>query len=314
LNGRGFGKSGIQAAFRFLAFVKPLPGRRMASNKLGDGVEAMNVHFQRDFTSLRNEMVEHAIKSRGVRSELVLNAMRAVAPEAFLPAELREFAYEDAPLPIEESQTISQPYIVALMTEALALQGGEKVLEIGTGSGYAAAILAQIAGEVYSVERIGQLAEKAASRLAALGYHNVHVRHADGTEGWPEHAPYDGIVVAAGGPTIPQSLKEQLKVGGRLIIPIGSDSRSQELVRVTRVSESEYERVDLADVRFVPLIGQEGHRASRRRRPRGRRGHSPESSKEARRRRLPIPANRSNQLKPPSSIGCWPGSATRGSC
>lgn len=218
----------------------------------------MNVHFQRDFTRLRDEMVEHAIKARGVRSELVLNAMRAVAREAFLPAELREFAYEDAPLPIEESQTISQPYIVALMTEALALQGGERVLEIGTGSGYAAAILAQIAGEVYSVERIGQLAEKAASRLAGLGYHNVHVRHADGTEGWPEHAPYDGIVVAAGGPTIPQALKQQLKVGGRLIIPIGSDSRSQELVRVTRVSESEYESVDLADVRFVPLIGQEG--------------------------------------------------------
>jgi protein-L-isoaspartate(D-aspartate) O-methyltransferase len=218
----------------------------------------MDVHFQPDFTRLRDEMVEHAIKARGVRSELVLDAMRAVAREAFLPAELREFAYEDAPLPIEESQTISQPYIVALMTEALALQGGERVLEIGTGSGYAAAILAQIAGEVYSVERIGQLAEKAASRLAGLGYHNVHVRHADGTQGWPEHAPYDGIVVAAAGPTIPQSLKEQLKVGGRLIIPIGSDSRSQELVRVTRVSESEYERVDLADVRFVPLIGQEG--------------------------------------------------------
>src|SRR5579862_5248149 len=126
-----FGESGIQAAFRLLAFVKPLRGRRMASNKLGDGVGSMNVHFQPDFTSLRNEMVEHAIKSRGVRSELVLNAMRAVAREAFLPAELREFAYEDAPLPIEESQTISQPYIVALMTEALALQGGERVLEIG---------------------------------------------------------------------------------------------------------------------------------------------------------------------------------------
>ena len=176
-------------------------------------------------------MVEKAIFRRGVRSELVLNAMRAVPREAFLPDQLREFAYQDSPLPIEESQTISQPYIVAFMTEALALQGGERILEIGAGSGYAAAVLSRIAGEVYTVERIGQLAEKAAARLADLGYHNVHVRHEDGTKGWPEHAPYDGIVVAAGGPEIPESLKEQLKIGGRLVIPIGRDPRVQELVR-----------------------------------------------------------------------------------
>jgi protein-L-isoaspartate(D-aspartate) O-methyltransferase len=211
-----------------------------------------------EFAKLRNEMVEKAIAARGVRSEPVLRAMRSVTREAFLPKELREFAYDDCPLPIEEEQTISQPYIVAFMTEALALQGGEKVLEIGAGSGYAAAVLAEIAGEVYTVERIGQLAEKAASTLADLGYHNVHVLHGDGTKGWREHAPYDGIIVAAGGPKIPDSLKEQLKVGGRLVIPVGSDATVQELVRVIRVSETEFRREDLADVRFVPLIGHEG--------------------------------------------------------
>src|SRR6516162_10055075 len=203
-------------------------------------------------------MVEKAIVARGVRDELVLGAMRGVPREAFLPHQLCEFAYTDCPLPIEEGQTISQPYIVAFMTEALALQGGERVLEIGTGSGYAAAVLAEIAADVYTVERIGQLAEKAASTLADLGYDTVHVLHSDGTKGWPEHAPYDGIIVAAGGPTIPESLKAQLKIGGRLVIPVGRDPKIQELVRVTRISEHEYRREDLADVRFVPLIGDEG--------------------------------------------------------
>ena len=175
-----------------------------------------------------------------------------------MPEQLREFAYEDAPLPIEADQTISQPYIVAFMTEALGLEGGESVLEIGAGSGYAAAVLSRIAGEVYTVERIGQLAEKAASTLADLGYHNVHVLHGDGTKGWPEHAPYDGIIVAAGGPSVPESLKEQLKIGGHLVIPVGRDPKVQELVRVTRISVNEYTQEDLADVRFVPLIGEEG--------------------------------------------------------
>jgi protein-L-isoaspartate(D-aspartate) O-methyltransferase len=203
-------------------------------------------------------MVEKAIFGRGVRSELVLNAMRSVARESFLPAQLREFAYEDAPLPIEEGQTISQPYIVAFMTEALALRGGEKVLEIGAGSGYAAAVLSEIAADVYTVERHGPLAEKAAATLADLEYDNVHVLHGDGTRGWPAHAPYDAIIVAAGGPTIPESLKEQLKIGGRLVIPVGADQHVQELVRVTRIAQSEYRREDLADVRFVPLLGEEG--------------------------------------------------------
>src|SRR6516165_507805 len=211
-----------------------------------------------DFVRRRLDMVEHQIAARGVRSELVLEAMRKVPREEFLPPPLREFAYEDSPLPIAEGQTISQPYIVAFMADALLLRCGEHVLEIGTGSGYAAAVLAEIAANIYSVERIGQLAEKAAVRLAELGYDNVHVLHADGTRGWPEHAPYDAIVVAAGGPKIPESLQQQLKVGGRLVIPVGTEARAQELVRVTRVSKTEFRREDLADVRFVPLLGKEG--------------------------------------------------------
>ena len=211
-----------------------------------------------DFAKLRREMVEHQVYARGVRSEIVLNAMRKVAREAFLPHDMQEFAYDDAPLPIASEQTISQPYIVALMAEALLLEGGEKVLEIGTGSGYAAAVLAEIAGEVYTVERIGQLAEKAATVLADRGYRNVHVLHGDGTLGWADHAPYDAIVVAAGGPKIPDSLRKQLKIGGRLVIPVGGDVRAQELVRVTRIAENEYKREDLADVRFVPLLGAQG--------------------------------------------------------
>ena len=218
----------------------------------------MKARLNIDFRKLREEMVEKAIFARGVRSELVLNAMRSVARESFLPVQLREFAYEDAPLPIEEGQTISQPYIVAFMTEALALRGGEKVLEIGAGSGYAAAVLSEIAADVYTVERHGPLAEKAAATLADLGYDNVHVLHGDGTRGWPAHAPYDAIIVAAGGPTIPESLKEQLKIGGRLVIPVGADPHIQELVRVTRIAQNEYRREDLADVRFVPLLGEEG--------------------------------------------------------
>ena len=211
-----------------------------------------------DFVRRRLDMVEHQIAARGVRSDLVLEAMRKVPREVFLPRSLREFAYEDSPLPIAEGQTISQPYIVAIMADALLLKGGEHVLEIGTGSGYAAAVLAEIAANVYSVERIGQLAEMAAVILAELGYDNVHVLHADGTQGWREHAPYDAIAVAAGGPKIPVSLQQQLKVDGRLVIPVGTEVRAQELVRVTRISETEFRREDLADVRFVPLLGKEG--------------------------------------------------------
>lgn len=220
-----------------------------------------------DFAKARDRMVERYLVHRGIHSRRVLEAMRAVPREHFLPPELKEFAYDDTPLPIAAGQTISQPYIVAMMIEALQLKGGETVLEVGTGSGYAAAVLAQIAGEVYTVERIGQLAEKAASALSSLGIGNVHVLHGDGTLGWPDHAPYDAIVVAAGGPQVPESLKTQLKIAGRLVIPVGRNRRIQELVRVLRTGSNEYTTEDLADVRFVPLLWAEGWIAPRRERP-----------------------------------------------
>ena len=233
-------------------FSSPAP-RRM--------YEAMDVLRDKhpDYRKLRRSMVDRQIAHRGVHAPLVLDAMRNVPREAFLPPDLREFAYEDKPLPIEEGQTISQPYIVALMVEALLLEGGETVLEIGTGSGYAAAVVAKIAKHVYTIERYGQLAVKAAETLAAEGFDNVHVLHGDGTLGWPEHAPFAAIVVAAGGPRVPETLKQQLKIGGRLVIPVGAaDRRTQELLRITRVAQDEFQTEELLDVRFVPLVGEEG--------------------------------------------------------
>lgn len=203
-------------------------------------------------------MVEEQIAARGIRSELVLGAMGQVPREAFIPESLREYAYDDTPLPIADGQTISQPYIVALMAEALNLDDSKKALEIGTGSGYAAAVLAQIASEVYTVERIEQLAQTASAALAAIGCNNAHVIHADGTLGWEEQAPYDAIVVTAGGPSVPVALKDQLKIGGCLVIPVGNTERSQELVRVTRISQDEFSTENLGAVRFVPLIGEQG--------------------------------------------------------
>jgi protein-L-isoaspartate(D-aspartate) O-methyltransferase len=191
-----------------------------------------------DYSKLRERMVKRQIAGRGVRSKKVLDAMRKVPRERFLPQGQGVWAYDDGPLPIGDGQTISQPYIVAYMTEALALEGGEKVLEIGTGSGYAAAVLAEIAADVYTIERIEGLADMASAVLDDLGYHNVHVR--------------------AGGPDVPDTLQHQLKIGGRLVIPVGTSSWYQELVRVTRVSETEFKTEDLIPVRFVPLIGEEG--------------------------------------------------------
>lgn len=210
------------------------------------------------FTKQREEMVRHQIERRGVRSKLVLDAMRRVPRERFLPQGQGGFAYDDSPLPIGQGQTISQPYIVAFMAEALKLSGGEKILEIGTGSGYAAAVLAEIVAEVYTIERIKSLANMASSVLDTLGYDNVHVMHGDGTLGCPGQAPFDGIVVTAGAPEVPKNLQQQLKVGGSLIIPVGESHTFQQLLRITRVSEDDFEREQLLPVRFVPLIGEEG--------------------------------------------------------
>lgn len=212
----------------------------------------------RSFAVLRELMVERQIAARGVHDPRVLAAMRKVPREAFLPEPMRDLAYEDAPVPIAAEQTMSQPYIVALMVEALLLQGSDNVLEIGAGSGYAAAVLGEIAGHVTTVERIATLADAAAAKLAELGYGDVDVHRSDGTRGWPAAAPYDAIVVAAGGPQVPESLKAQLKIGGRLVMPVGADQQAQELVRLTRLGEADFKREHLGDVRFVPLLGAEG--------------------------------------------------------
>lgn len=203
-------------------------------------------------------MVDTQIRRRGLDAPLVLAAMQAVPREVFVPAYLRDSAYEDGPLPLLLGQTISQPYIVALMVDALAVRPGQTVLEIGTGSGYAAAVLAQIAARVYTVERMAELAQTALATLAKLGIRNVEVRQADGTLGWPERAPFDAIAVAAGGPQVPPALKQQLRVGGRLVMPVGQDRHYQELIRVTRQSDNSFTTDHLTSVCFVPLIGEQG--------------------------------------------------------
>ncbi|HTT75380.1 MAG TPA: protein-L-isoaspartate(D-aspartate) O-methyltransferase, partial [Candidatus Binataceae bacterium] len=221
-----------------------------------------------DLTTERLRMVRDQIAARGVRNPAVLEAMKRVPREAFLANELGEFAYQDTPLPIEGGQTISQPYIVALMIESVEARAGDRALEIGTGSGYAAAVLAEVVDEVYTVERREELASIARRRLAGLGYAKVSVLYGDGTLGWPEHAPYNVIVVTAGGPQVPKPLLKQLAIGGRLIIPVGTTSRSQRLIRVTRTSEDKFDNEDLGDVQFVPLIGAEGWRPeTEKRRP-----------------------------------------------
>jgi len=206
----------------------------------------------------RERMVATQIEARGITDSLVLHAMRTVPRERFVPASLAKFAHDDGPLPIGHDQTISQPYIVAVMTQAAGLKPGARALEIGTGSGYGAAVLSRIAAEVYTVERVGALADAARDRLAKLGYGNVHVLEGDGTLGWAEHAPYDAIVVTAGGPRVPKTLLDQLAVGGRLVMPVGPAARHQRLVRVTRTDAHEYAYEDLEEVAFVPLIGAEG--------------------------------------------------------
>ena len=211
-----------------------------------------------DYAALREAMVTNQIETRGVHDRRVLAAMRAVPRHRFVPAHLAASAYHDSPLPIGMGQTISQPYIVALMSEMLELTGRERVLEIGTGSGYQTAILAQLAAEVISVERFESLAQEARDRLVELGYGHVRVEVGDGSLGWPADAPYDAILVTAASPGVPLPLQEQLAEGGRLVVPAGP-RRTQQLVRVRRVG-GQLERETTIGVAFVPLIGEHGWR------------------------------------------------------
>src|SRR6266513_2122906 len=191
----------------------------------------------------RNRMVDVQIARRGVRDRHVLDAMRRVPREAFVEPGFEEFAYEDGPLPIGEGQTISQPYIVALMIEAAELKPGDSVLEVGAGSGYAAAVMGQIVDRVYAIERHPSLGESARERFKKLGYDNIELRVGDGTRGWPE---------------VPPALKEQLAIGGRLVIPVGEEERYQTLIKLTRKSDTQFEEENLGTVAFVPLIGDQG--------------------------------------------------------
>jgi protein-L-isoaspartate(D-aspartate) O-methyltransferase len=211
-----------------------------------------------DFSRARERMVKTQIAGRGVQDPSVLKAMREVPREVFVEPGLEEFAYEDGPLPIGASQTISQPYIVALMIEAAELKPTDRVLEVGVGSGYAVAVMSRIAAKVYGIERHATLLNAAKRRLEKLGYDNVELRVGDGTCGWPEAAPFDAILVAASGPEVPQPLKEQLAIGGRLVIPVGSQQFRQTLRKFTRLSKTQYEEEDLGGVAFVPLIGAQG--------------------------------------------------------
>jgi protein-L-isoaspartate(D-aspartate) O-methyltransferase len=206
-----------------------------------------------DIAAARERMVVEQIESRDITDRLVLAAMRKVPRHLFVTPGSAHHAYEDFPLPIGHGQTISQPYIVAFMTQALGLKGGEKVLEIGTGSGYQAAVLAEIAKSVYTIEILDPLADEARDRLARMGYKNVKVRAGDGYLGWPEAAPFDAIIVTAAAPHIPEPLKEQLKEGGRLVIPVGDEY--QELIVVTR-GGSGFEEKRVLPVRFVPMTGK----------------------------------------------------------
>lgn len=208
------------------------------------------------FDRLRHDMVEKQIEARGIKDAGVLSAMGKVPRHLFVSEALMDQAYNDFPLPIGEQQTISQPYIVAEMTQALHLSGKERVLEIGTGSGYQAAILAQIAFRVYTIERIHSLYTKARKLFDLLGYHNIVTRYSDGTSGWRDESPFDAIIVTAGAPEVPEVLINQLGVGGRMVIPVGNQY-AQELIKIVR-DEKGIHRTNLGGCRFVKLVGEHG--------------------------------------------------------
>jgi protein-L-isoaspartate(D-aspartate) O-methyltransferase len=213
--------------------------------------------FMSDWQKQRERMVRRQLQARGIADERLLNAFLEVPREQFVPANVREHAYEDGPLPIGSGQTISQPFIVATMVELLELESDDRVLEVGAGSGYAAAIMSRLARQVYGVELHEELAEQARARLKQLGYTNLEIRHGDGTLGLPEEAPFDGITAAAAAPRIPDSLKQQLEDGGRLVLPVGPDMGAQFLVRIVRTG-NEFDEETLDPVRFVPLVSPRG--------------------------------------------------------
>ena len=208
--------------------------------------------FMQDYTKLREEMVKTQIEKRGVKDSSTLAALRKVARHSFVPKEQVDYAYEDRPLPIGYGQTISQPYIVGYMTEIIKPKAGQKVLEIGTGSGYQAAVLAEIVSKVYTIEIVEELGKQASTRLKDLGYKNIEVKTADGYHGWKEHAPFDAIVVTAAAEFIPPALKEQLKDGGRMIIPVGSPYVTQQLMLIEKKG-NKYTTSSKMPVRFVPF-------------------------------------------------------------
>lgn len=211
-----------------------------------------------DFAAPREKMVQRQIAGRGIADPHILQAFRTVPRELFVPEGLREFSYDDSPLPIESDQTISQPYIVALMIEAAGVAPGDKVLEIGAGSGYAAAVMGQIADRVIAIERHSELARLAGERMERLGYLNVSIHEGDGTGGLPEEAPFDVIIASASGSHVPELLLAQLAPGGRLVMPLGEPQSVQKLIKVRRTGDADYEQEDLGSVRFVPLIGRHG--------------------------------------------------------
>lgn len=211
-----------------------------------------------DFATLRERMVERQIAARGLDDPRLLDAFRAVPREDFISGDYADYAYQDSPLPIESGQTISQPYIVALTIYAAGIRPGDKVLEVGAGSGYAAAVIGQIASEVIAIERHHELVEIARKRIRQLGYDNVKIVEGDGTLGWPEEAPYDAIVAAASGSHVPKSWISQLKPGGRIVMPVGEPHAAQSLIKVTKGEDDTLRSEDLGGVRFVPLIGAEG--------------------------------------------------------
>ena len=203
----------------------------------------------------RERMVALQIAGRGIADRHVLEAMRMVPRHAFVPPHLQESAYKDSPLPIGQGQTISQPYIVALMIEAAGVAPGQRILEVGAGSGYAAAVMSRVAEQVHAIEWHAALGQEAQARFRELGYDNIELRIGDGSGGWPEAAPFDAIIVSAGALSTPRALKDQLAVGGRLVIPVGQDQREQRLLTITRTGPSRFEKTEITRVRFVPLLG-----------------------------------------------------------